>query len=672
MSQESPALSAWKGEAFAGCAAENCHNFYCAIASFVFQKKKALADNSLSPHADHKSDIERAHLPDGSKLGHGLAQLAAYAQREWLSQNIPCPLEYRLRSLYYATIRTCDGDPARTAARVGTLLDFALRLSYDPGTDSKELDAWGLKTANVKFDAKKALAIPLLEPIFEDATFTGEFWLKSLAARLKDHDYKAYERDIARASREYAVLLNKDCKPTSVEMVRIARPESLLFDFWAWQDFKNSCEHTGFPLVWIDSGWHLPNHVQLRLNRAPQTLKPLNEQEGLAALADVTASEFGYELRFPLADPRTRCDLSSNIRFLLKKHLFSSGTFQIATIPFDPKEQPAKKVELLEDAIKDSEVELPAKLASPPPVGYRWAQFTYSQDIDIFGTWAGDEIARIIYSPLRTTPDMRLPNDFSKLHVQRQPGLVSVWSREGLAVAVKQGDTSAADTARRLKDELTSSARLERDLQLLFKDGPPEDGEKKEEPKKKDSAKKNSPQEERRETTVRCTKTQMALKNNAALPEYRPLRQFLERRHLQEVYDAFRQTEADADQSGILHEMHESDQKMRWLETAIFSAYIAELSHLTAELVFQDELTRLSFVAGFSLSGLALAACWLLPKKRHKVWGFTLLAIPFAIFIIGLAYAYANPIDSSQTASKPEQKSAPPTPQKSTPTTPKP
>jgi len=250
-------------------------------------------------------------------------------------------------------------------------------------------------------------------------------------------------------------------------MVRIARPESLLFDFWAWQDFKNSCEHTGFPLVWIDSGWHLPNHVQLRLNRAPQTLKPLNEQEGLAALADVTASEFGYELRFPLADPRTRCDLSSNIRFLLKKHLFSSGTFQIATIPFDPKEQPAKKVELLEDAIKDSEVELPAKLASPPPVGYRWAQFTYSQDIDIFGTWAGDEIARIIYSPLRTTPDMRLPNDFSKLHVQRQPGLVSVWSREGLAVAVKQGDTSAADTARRLKDELTSSARLERPATAL-------------------------------------------------------------------------------------------------------------------------------------------------------------------------------------------------------------
>lgn len=584
----------------------------------------------------HQASIELGQIPDGNKPGHGLAQLAAYAQCEWLFKNIPCPLEHRLRSLYYGVVRICDGDPAQVSARANILFEFATRVSYSNSIeDGKELTAWWWR--DKPKITRTVPAVALFESVFEHATFHGEFWLESLVGRLK-HDNKAYQRDIARASLEYAALADVNGKTIPVEMVRIENPESLLFDFWAWQDFEHSKERKGFPLVWIDAGWGCTG-FQLRLNRSRQDLRPLNTYGELAGAAQVF--ECGWDLRPPV-------DKALEIRLLLKRGLFSEDKFEIADIPFSDASHTVARLSSVDDAIWDSKVDVSAKLpvtASLPEQGYRWAQFTYSGKVDIFATWAGDEIAGIIYSPLRQTRESRMPNDFLSLHVQRQPGLVTVWSRDGLAVAVQDGNAKAAEIASDLKTMLEKSAQLEKGLNSLLKNGVAGN--------------------QRKATLKDCVEAQLTLRRDTALPQYRPLRQFVERRHLQEVYDAFRQSEADAEQSKTLFElsetgrrqretlegMHKAEKKMRWLELAIFSVYVTEASHLASEVIIAPRW-QLLFVCAFTVAGTLLAAQWLFteealskapqagttPKREAAPWalGALLLLLFLGSAILGI------------------------------------
>jgi hypothetical protein len=104
-----------------------------------------------------------------------------------------------------------------------------------------------------------------------------------LVERLK-LDRDAYKRDAARAKKDYSVLAGSTGQIVPVETIRIERPESLLFDLWAWQDYESSKEHRGFPLAWIDNGWYTKG-FELRLDpsRKPR-LQPLAQQVNALSL----------------------------------------------------------------------------------------------------------------------------------------------------------------------------------------------------------------------------------------------------------------------------------------------------------------------------------------------------------------------------------------------------
>jgi len=598
-------------------------SFHLDVAIFLAKMLDTFQDRLPKSHDDIKGQvhaIEKGDYPDDRKHGYGLAQLASYAQRAWVGEFISCPLEQRLDSLYLAALRMIDGCPPSNAAkdatqerrkRIEVLFRYILRVlhpSLSMDSPSKD-DPENLKLNNVLVTSTTP-ACPFLVNVFRGATFQGQFWIESLVERLK-HDHDAYERDVLRAKREYAVLRGKNNHDRPVEMIRISEPESLLFDLWAWQDGKNSRQKEGFPLVWIDNGWGYKG-FELRLKRSLKDA-PLSlfEQPGFAELRTHT-EDCGWALRF--SDQFKVAD----VRWLLKKNLFPDGAdIRLIDIECIARKEtdgsaplpPREEIVPLRLAIDDSDLDIPASIPDKFPLKklnhYRWASVEYSDSVDIYKTWAGDEIASILYSVLRPEQSMRLPNSFLEEHVFRQTNLVSVWSREGLAVAVKSGDIEAEKVADNLKEKLAKAAELEgtlRDLidnDLLGTTAP-------------DANREQVPPQgsDRPQTVLNVNRLHLKLRHEIAHPDFRSIRLFMDKLHAQDVYNTFRQSEAETRQQKTLDEQLAMGKKLDWLELFIFVFYITEASHILGDF-FTTPIIRLVSIIGFAAASLIFAYIFL-------------------------------------------------------------
>ena len=524
-------------------------------------------------HANYEDSLARAQVgtifPEQDKThGHlGVLRMAAYAQRERMNMPIYCPIPDRLSSLHLALKRLFPNDFKR----------------WD--------EAW--KVLEQQCRSRN----PMLESVL-DVDTNSHKCIESVRKRLQQ-DHEAYQRDLCRARKdyaEYAVLkaANTDGKGPStrpVEMLHIAEPESLLFDVWAWEDTCNSKEKSGFPLVWIERGWDRDG-FELRLNRARTDLLPLRDQLGLKNLSKAEEDE-GWTLRFN-GDAEAIKEVIANVRVALKKGLFPEGTcIKVSDISCNLKSEEngghedPKSQEFfipLEVAIHDSDLDIAARIPQTikngesyllKPNSYRWAQIEYSSDVDIYKTWAGDEFAAILYSVLRPEPSMRLPNKFVEEHVYRQTNIVSVWTREGVVVAVKQGSKEAHDVAALLHEQLNKAAELEGQLAQLTRE---------------DDPKAPSEKRIRADRVRKLSISHLKLRHEIARPELRTIRMFIDKLHAQDVYTTLRQSESERNeqetldkQQKTLDQMHETSLKLDWLELFIFGVYITEAANILGD-----------------------------------------------------------------------------------------
>jgi hypothetical protein len=496
-------------------------------------------------------------------------------------------------------------------------------------------------------------ANPILEGVFDGAILSGEFWLKSLAQRLK-HDEDAYLRDLCRAKTEYVALETIGGKHIPVETIRILNPESLLFDLWAWRDCCKSHEKQGFPLVWIDDGWGRSgfelrlDHKRKRSSRTSDALKSLNDQPALQGPKPSFVRDRGWSVRYTGMNSET----ARKVRFSLKRGLFpKNAMIKYVDIPWDRsvdcnKAQWKETSISIEPAIYDSEVEFDAVLPKKavPDKHYRWAQAEYSESVDIYKTWAGDEIADILYSVLRSDAKMRMPIGFLEEHVYRQPGLVSVWTREGLVVAVQKGHETAPKIAGNLRAALCDIAQMEGLLEVLSSDSQadPSPSPVHREPigmrihkflkaiihrsRPNDyQSDQNTPSEMNntlQEPVDKLIGLHLMLRRHAAHPDWRPIREFLVRLHQQDVYDALRQNEANTHQQEaqvhqlqILSAMHIASNKMDNLEIAIFAYYMLAVAHTVGEVLFPAGIWLPSAIL---LSLLGLYFAWRMVRPTGK------------------------------------------------------
>jgi hypothetical protein len=619
-----------------------CSSFHYQIAAFiayvliVLQEKhdsKSKIGHSPKPLDAHQGIIRKAGVPDFNVFGYGLAQLASYAQAEWTATFIPCPLEQRLRSLFVAIHRISNNEPARQAM-VTALFECALCVASHPSIDSQMLSA--LNVCSNRTPAQHPSS-PRLEGIFDNWDFTNDYWLESLVEHLKV-DRDAYKRDAARATKDYSVLVGVTDPIVPIETIRIESPESLLFDLWAWQDCESSKEHRGFPLVWIDSGW-MNSGFELHLDPSKrESLKPLAQQVAGLGLPDSgRIGEAGWCLTYP-ADSKVKSD----VRYGLKKKLFPEGAdFKAEYLPVlcasDQSHPPRIPVNWknsmppIEQAIRDSELECPkkqtleiVKSCRPTSDAYLWAEVEFAE-INTYKTWAGDEIATILYSLLRPAPEMTLPNDFLAHHVHRCPGMVCTWAREGIVVA-HYGDRESRNTVEALKKKILVAAKLEGELEYLMAST--------QEPKSR------SQTESRKGRVKDVVKEHLCLRQSLAEPELRPLRGFLERRHAQEIYDAFRQFEADANQLKTMESMERSSGRLDWLEAVLFAFAITEAGHILGEALLPG--IWVAITVGTSIAGVFAAVLFLLlpnwewfRKCHSESIGKTILIVVFAFIYIG-------------------------------------
>ena len=339
----------------------------------------------------------------------GVLRLVSYSQRERKGMAINCPIPQRLSSLHRALQRLFPDDCKNWESTWDKITEkYQKRTSLHPGLD------------------------PLFEGPFDDQSSRPDNWWLDVAVQRLKTDREAYERDVKRAIRRqeigYAMLPLVDGKLTPVEMIRIDAPESLLFEVWAWEDVVNSKDVGGFPLVWIDKGWGKGDGFEIHLRRRPE-YAPLAGDGGLNLTAERTAND-GFSLLWDSSGT------SEKVRVKLKEGFFEDDRAHFVDYKPGPS-KPDEKDVCIHKLIRDSELAIEATIPTDHPIPtdhWRLCKIKLRSGVDIWGTWAGNEIARILYSALRPASEMWLPNDFED-HISRQGGMVSVWTREGVAVA---------------------------------------------------------------------------------------------------------------------------------------------------------------------------------------------------------------------------------------------
>jgi len=508
--------------------------------------------------------------PKDEELAGAIAQ---YAEQEWRCEPIPWPLHRRLRSQYLVGARS--------------------RL----------------------FDGEKLLR-----------TLLGNLSCKGLAAdpppplaALLDRDSAAYVDDMRRALElrgaeiGYAMLPRAtDGGLATVEMVRIKNPRSFLFEQWAWQDAERSRSHTGFPLAWIDQGWGAAGTQVFLQGSSGRTLVPL-----LGLSPPAQPRDRGRSLFWP-------GDLSVELRCSLKKPLFAANEITVEDFRFCDGQTQSSPTATLSEAIHDSDVDLPAIIPKDPNRRlneggsvFRFASIPYSDDVDIWDTWAGDDIARILYSVLRPAPDMRLPNKFLEEHVFRVDGLVATCSRQGVAVAYRRGrgptpERDPESVSKVLEKTTARMARLtgmlEQIQNSLNAPGKPPFSEE-------DICKKV-------EDAVRL---HLELRQEMTKPLFRPIRFLMERRQSQEVFDAIRQWQGSVqqqetldEQRNVLAEIDTGQKKLEVLEVVIVSFYMLEMAQLLGEVVIPNTAWRLTVTMFCGLAAWILAWLFMVYRRKQK------------------------------------------------------
>jgi len=594
----SPDFDTWLGMYLASRSLQSKMSGYHDLDEF----KCPLASASRGSTVDVR-DL-KGHLPE-------VLRLVSYSQRERKGMTINCPIPQRLSSLHRALQRLFPDD-------------FK---SWESAWDQ-------ITTKYEKRDAQHPGRDPLFEGPFEDqGSGASNWWLKVAVQRLKT-DREAYERDVQRAIRRqeigYAMLPLVDKTWTPVEMIRIDAPESLLFEVWAWEDVVNSKDAGGFPLVWIDRGWVREDGekggFEIHLHRRPE-YAPLTGNGGLNLSAEQVAND-GFSLLW------NQSGAAAEVRVSLKQGFFTENKVYFEDHKPTASEPDPRGV-CIHELILDSELAIEAKIPKNHPIGpdnWRLCKVKLRSELDIWGTWAGDEVARILYSALRPASKMRLPNDF-ETHVSRHDRMVCVWTREGIAVACEGN----------LPDQFEKTFKhifeLRTDIQSVLKEE--DEGQKNKSSRWKrlfsvfipivsffrehltTKSRGKEEQQIKRSLAKRHAQLRRELTQN---PKLRALRSLFERTQPQELFDAWRdmyETEERLD----------SEDRHGFLEIGILVVYITELCEMLGGLVLENH-PKLVLIGMLILAGSGVWCAYLLLRPRKKflsepktVWAMVVLML---------------------------------------------
>ena len=507
----------------------------------------------------------------------GPLRLVSYSQRERKCMTIHCPIPQRLSSLHRALQRLFPGDFKKW------------ELAWDEITKA--------------YSGRD----PLFQGPFDERTVPNSWWLATAIQCLKN-DRAAYERDLRRATRRqeigYAMLPRPDSSSAPAEMVRIENPESLLFEVWAWEDVGNSKDAGGFPLVWIDKGWEKPG-FEIHL-RPCSGFAPLNSTHGLN-LDPTYASTGGFSLFWE------ETGTAKDIRVKLKKGFYAGNQAQF--IDYAPPvksghDSSAEKSISVDCLINDSDLPQTAQIPDKhkiAPNNWRLCKVKLAAGLDFWGTWVGDEVAKILYSALRPAPEMRLPNDFT-MHITRQRGMISVWTREGVAVAYDD------KLPKEFEKTFVNIFKLRNDLEEVLTETPS--------PHKRSANSRSERSLAKRHAEVR--------QKLAQDPNLRSLRNLFERTQPQELFDAWR------DMSET-EERIDAEDRHGFLEIGIFIVYLAEMGDIFGKWFFENNVTMLFiWMSIFAIIGMFLAIFLLRPRKKSVPFpGVLLLFLMLLPFLAG-------------------------------------
>ena len=543
---------------------------------------------------DHEGVLQEAaagRIVDTAKLAahhKSVFRLVAYAQRERKRTGMPsqCPIPQRLSSLHRALVR----------------------LFHDPADVEKWKLAWEQIESSFSGDRDPFFWGPTEED-FSRGNRTNQ-WLLLALNRLKS-DRAAYERDVKRAIGKqgigYAMLPRSDGTWAPTEMIRIEKPESLLFEVWAWEDVENSKDFAGFPLVWIDKGWG-DSGFEIHVN-PDSGFERLEASKMTELNPDYVASD-GFSLFWKEPDATER------VWIVLKRCFFQEDEVRFTDYKSseDGKLTDGKLTETtrqvrIASLIMDSDLRRPAEIPTQYKIArntWRFCEIRLAKGLDIWGTWAGDEVARILYSALRPAEPMWLPNDFRD-HITRQDRLVSVWTREGVAVAYED------KLPDHFEDKFKEIFLLRLDLEAILN------------PEEKNGNKDVDPPVAKRHAQL-CREL-------AQNPEFRPLRTLFERTQPQELFNAWR----DMSQA---EEINDSDQRHGLLEIGILVVYLTELWDTIGRLIL-DEHKWLLLILMFVCSALGVwVAHHLLHLRKRTLggWGILLMFVMLSPFLFALGW----------------------------------
>src|SRR6266481_1638226 len=476
------------------------------------------------------------------------SQVAEATLQEAAGMRMECPLERRSRSVFLAAVR---------------------RGRKDTGKLSEEI--WK-QACTVEF--------PLVDSL-PSGHFQHEF-------ALLDRDQASYDRDLKRAIRFCAFMpCGHDHKLKVHEGIWIEDPESVLFTDWAWRDLKNSTEHAGFALVVVRQGqpWRIAANPakDLHLDELAGKIRDETGKSWLQAPAmkisgkdiQTVDSNVGWRSLWCNAMDVDRDQLEKAIREYCEGALFEKGAewvcgeAELRPWPDEPRTNEKPRIDFIRCQLNEQ-------------VGHR----------------VPETAARVIYLGLwtlvRPAGDRRqgAPVKFGD-HCQGDSGLLTVWSRSGLAAG--WSDPAANSLAKNLMDQLEQFCEK---LSALWD--------------RSDALAKVKREDETAKTVqgrIYVGREFLSVRADLTHPRYRLVRRLFERLDFATAHSSHVDLQLTSEIAKLTDESqkltkqnHAIEEKFRFLELLIIAFYGVEFVHLlTGETLKQESWPWAGLVAAGAL-----------------------------------------------------------------------
>jgi hypothetical protein len=502
---------------------------------------------------------------EASDLNRSVQGILRYALAEAAGERLASSLRSRPRSVFIAACHRRSGVPVE--AWFGGLFDEAagaIRRRRDPRWDD------------------------VLNP-------EGEF---APELQLLGHDAAAYRRDLQKGTMMAAVLESEGHREVG-EAVWVKDPESLLFIDSAWADTNSSLGRRGFALAIVSRG---ASHLQFAfrrpadrtVHRLSERFSPRSEFAKCQALCPDKKTDGPDQVAPALADSpdgwwTMRCEGSSDLEAVLREEL---------------------EGRLFESQARwDREIRLLRPVPQAGANGMNEVPGFFVCPLGDLGPSGNHKLPRLAVKPiggalqtLVRDPDDRRPGvgwNFEREHLQGDSGLLTVWSRRGMAVAY----TSAAavkieDLRREFKEARSFAERAKAALEELRDDASSDDG-----------------------ATLKSLVTQGAkIQGRMAKPENRLLRRFFKALDVSELERSLYEVHTTADSHRLQKDVHA-------IELLIVGYYSFEFMHRAiAEAL---PLKWLNIVA--SLAAALVVWVWYRTRRLRYRLGVVLLVVMASI-----------------------------------------